>query len=267
MCIFTRSVRRAGPTRLFARALEDRRQALVVQVDVERTEGLAVVVPLPVSLGCRLDDIELVDLSRCTGFFADVGVAFGDEAPARAVGPDRLGRLDAQLAVGVDALEALGVPLGEDVRQRLPLGDHTAFAVLRMGQPGRRLLLPPRRRRLPPLGIVFPRLDPTCLYFPTVIAVDDTIEETTLYEHALYAQLEDGGRPPLDTPWQRSDAPLGEGVDAARANDLVAPSLPGWRLLLQGEHPNEDTWLAPTVFTMVGTEEEDSGQWMRRGSV
>ncbi|MCB9759956.1 MAG: hypothetical protein H6739_09000 [Alphaproteobacteria bacterium] len=267
MCCFSQPVKVVANTRIFARGMGGGKQALVYAMDLDADADLAMVLPLPVPPACGEDAVRFVDLSGYADFLADMAAAFPPrfEPMSRSLSA-RAAPQAAPLKVhDVGDFEASFVPHASefwrlDARFRLPEGALDAlpqyadwgFAVFKLREPPKRLfgLLRRTRRTYHPMAFVFPRRDPTALFFPTLHIHDGAVRETAIFDHELFAQLEEGGRPPLDSDWEASEGPLGQWVDVKRAQGLATAHQKGWRRFMKGGFPNEDTWLAPTVFTM-----------------
>lgn len=283
MCCFSRAVPFVGQTRIFARALPDRRQALVYAMKVDVLEELAMVLPLPVPVGSPEDAVEFVDLSGYPTFFTDVDKAF----PDLTIYPQALGVSRGHGAppprlrvVEVGAFEASFVPRIADFsrldeRFRMPrsffdalpmYADH-GFAVFRLKPVGRA-----PRVDVHPMAFRFPRRDETALFFPTVHVHDGTVPEQAAFDHKLTAQpsplvaaLLGAGVP---GGWTPSKTPLGLYVDAKRDHGLTDPTNGGFQLALMGSLPNRDTWLRePAGLTLSDLSGRGHAfQWELRGT-
>lgn len=253
MCCFSRPVPHVSSTRIFARGLEDGRQALVYEMSVEVLEDLAMVLPLPVPARSPEDAVELVDLSGYPTFFADLGSAFpAVMMPARQsfglAAPPAPAPLKVQ---DVGDFEASFVPtladfsrldprfrLPDAVWSSIPQVANDGFAVFKLKPKAERRS---KTQTIHPMAMRFPRRDVRAIYFPTLHVHDGTFAPSAAFDHTLYCQ-------PTELlahlfGWGASHAPLGTRVDAARARGLVDGAAYGFQLGVLGELANEDVWL------------------------
>ncbi len=257
MCCFSRPVRFVGGTRIFARGLSDGRQVIAYAMEVELDTELAMVLPLPVPPGVAEDAVTFVSLAGYDRFFEDLAAAFPANYAAvpGAKGGLARGRSPApQLTVHeVGLFEASFVPsradfdrldarfrMPERVWDELEAVREMGFAVFRL-KPTKRPLFGrwgARRQRIHPMAFLFPRRDPDALFFPTLHVHDGHVPEVAHFDHALYCQPD----PLLGSllGWAHSNGPLGDTVDGARAQGLVAPDEPGRQQPIWGPQPNAD---------------------------
>ncbi len=268
MCCFSGTVRFVEQTQIFARPLGGGRQLLVYAMRFASASDLAMVLPIPVPPSPADDAVEFVDLSGIPDFFEPLALLFPPDPPFRRAGNSTFAAPQpAALAVHqVGDFEASFVPRPADFsrldrRFRLPAGfwdatPHTrdwGFCVfkLRATTPeasAERLPLserlkrvftrsapPPSTAQVHPMAFTFPRRDPRSLFFPTLHVHDGRVHETARFDHVLYAQQEPGDG------WERSttSADTVEGP----AKTYLDPSQPVWRRRLNGELPNQDTWV------------------------
>jgi len=248
MCCFSDIVESVADTSIFARAI-GKRQILVYEMLYSAQQELAMVLPLPVPPDSPEDALEFINLERCPDFFADLREAF----PQRGGFADLAGSLSAGAAVAtelavveVGGFEASFVPRPEDFgrldeRFRLPadlwlqLNTYRdwGFAVFK---------LKPGRKRVHPMAFSFPRRDSSRLFFPTLHIHKRSIEREAYFDHALYCQTEPAMNFHLQG-WEESSDAAREFVRCAQAKALFDLDAPCWRLELQGELENADTWL------------------------
>lgn len=261
MCCFSRPVRFVGKTRIFARGEPDGRQLLAYSMDVELDEELAMVLPLPVPPGPPDDAVAFVDLSGYAALFDDIEAAFPPDYTASPLaagfGPSRSAPEKPALVVhDVGMFEASFVPtradfgrldprfrMPESVWQKLPAYADFGFAVFRL-KPTRTgaLRSKTQRQHVHPMAFAFPRRDARELFFPTVHVHDGaSVPARAHFDHVLFCQADGVLDATLD--WTRSNGPLGQWVDAARAAELFAPSRGGRRQGVLGEAPNADVVL------------------------
>jgi hypothetical protein len=262
MCCFSRSVEHVSGTQIFARPLEEGRQALVYSMTLLASEPLAMILPLPVPVGCGDDAVRFVDLSGYPDFFADLRRAVpGLGMPAAKGAP--LAR--AQAAVpklqvhDVGLFEASFVPslrdferlderfrLPADVADKMPFYSDYGFAVFRL-KPKKKgfFSFRPATQTIHPMAFTFPRRNARTLFFPTLHVHDGEVHPRAAFDHTLYCQPD-----PLIArtfPWTSSAGPLKSWVDAGRARGLIDPDAPCYGTSLWGELPNEDVILDPPV--------------------
>ncbi len=258
MCCFSRSVRHVSATRIFARALDEGRQALAYAMNLEIDEALAMVLPLPVAPGGGDDTVSFVSLEGYAELFADLDRAF----PAPVTRSQGLAfapaaRLRPKLAVhDVGAFEASYVPSpGDfdrlDARFRVPAALLSArpayrdfgFAVFRL-KPQKSWLGAVKRQTVHPMAFTFPRRDPRALFCPTLHVHDGTVPERAAFDHALYCQSDDEVLT-RTFAWTKSPENAARSVDAARTRGLVNGPAPLFLRRIDGDHPNIDVSVAP----------------------
>jgi hypothetical protein len=90
------------------------------------------------------------------------------------------------------------------------------------------------------------------VFFPTVHIHDGQVHGTEQFDHVLYVQdprlqrsAKGGFAQAADpkVPLTSSLHPVGSRLDVQRAQGIVQPDAPGYRLLLRGQLPNQDTLL------------------------
>jgi hypothetical protein len=253
MCCFSRPVPHVSATKIFARALDGSRQALVYQMQVTIPEDLAMVLPLPVPARSPEDAVEFVDLSGYPTFFDDLAAAFPPllmAAQSFGFGPPGVAPAPAPLKVhDVGDFEASFVPsladfsrldprfrLPDGVWDRVPRVADYGFAVFKLKPKAARA-----SQTIHPMALTFPRRDPRSLYFPTLHVHDGTLASSAHFDHTLYCQ-------PSEIlahlfAWRPSNEPLGRRVDAERARGLVDGAAYGFQLGALGDLENDDVWL------------------------
>jgi len=275
MCIFSRAVKQVSGTQIFARRIDDRRQALVYAMTIAADEPLAMVLPLPVVPGGGDDAVAFVDLSGYPDFFADCARAFPE--PTAMIGRGMM--FAAQAAVPKTlAVHAVGdfvasyVPSPADFarldpRFRLPDGALAAhaeyadygFAVFQLAPHAIATAATPAKRRwwqrkppppppaddgaatIHPMAFTFPsRLAPGALYFPTLHLHDGAaVPREADYDHALYCQTDDEILA-RTFAWRASDGALDRRVDVDRAEGMIARRAPAYRRTIYGLQRNCD---------------------------
>ena len=261
MCCFSRFVPFVGGTKIFARGLGSGEQLLAYAMNVELTEELAMILPLPVAPGSGDGSVRFINLEGEESFFQQLASAFpiaaaGGFQPLARGGPPRQ-KLE---VVEVGQYEASFVPTSRDferldARFRLPRGflqalPHYAdfgFAVFRL-KPGRNL-----RQSVQPMALSFPRREARALFFPTVHVHDGKVSETAAFDHTLYCQAD--GVLGATLGWTSSTHALGQHVNGARNRALVDAAAGGFTIALWGSLPNRDVWLRePAHVTLADLE-------------
>jgi hypothetical protein len=259
-------------TQIFARRIDETRQALVYSMRVAIDEPLAMVLPLPVVPGSGDDAVAFVDLSGYPEFFSDLDDAFPTPTPSR------FGGLAAAAAIPDNAKPLVVHDVGDfvasyvpsradftrlDPQFRIPDGVFDAhaeyadygYAVFQLKpQPAPP---PPKKRwfrRAPPpidpggehavhpMAFTFPSRRPGALYFPTLHVHDGAVvPREARFDHELYCQSSDAVLT-RTFAWRASDKQLGKYVDAKRAADLVTGKDLAYRSVIAGMQPNTDHW-------------------------
>jgi hypothetical protein len=256
--MFSRHVEHVSATKIFARALDDGRQALIYAMQLAAREPLAMVLPLPVPPAPPENAVEFIDLSGYSTLFDDMKRAF----PMLVIGPQELGRQKSRSVFRSKVLEvhevgafaASFVPTPRDfarldprfqlapgVLAALPAYADWGFAVFQLDKAKKKV-------GIHPMALRFPRREPGSVFFPTVHVHDGSVPVEAHFDHALFAQL-----PPIFDAllaWTPSTAELGRDVDAGRTRGLVDATRAGWAHAIYGNEPNRDVWLrAPTDVT------------------
>lgn len=276
MCCFSMPVPYVAGTKIFARSLEDGRQALVYQMAFIAEEELAMILPLPVPPGSPDDAVRFIDLAQYDTFFTDLERAFPAELMvSRGYGaPLSMIQSKPKLIVhDVGEYEASFVPsiadfdrlddrfkLAPETWAQLPRYADWGFAVFKLrpvetqkkgffarlfGRKGR-----PGPRSVHPMAFEFPRREPDIVFFPTVHIHDGEVHETATFDHQLYCQpgaaLEESIR------WEPSDGPLEKWMKVSRAEGLIDPSARVFRRTLNSIHRNEDQEVGRPVPPYTG---------------
>jgi hypothetical protein len=265
MCCFSGRVERVENTRIFARRVDDRTQALAYAMSVSATEDLAMVLPLPTDPAAGEDAVRFVDLSAAPELFHALAALY----PTRAKGlaPQALRASRQTLAVqNVGAFEASFVPTAEDfdrldarfrlapaILQALVARERFGFAVFQLrgltptpapSLPWWRQVFAPERapphraKDVHPMALTFRTRTPETLFLPTVHVHDGTLPETASFDHTLFVQGS------ADETWYPSAAPPSDDL-VRRAQGVLAGGERVWRLDLKGERPNRDVLTLP----------------------
>ncbi|PTL81977.1 hypothetical protein DAT35_19365 [Vitiosangium sp. GDMCC 1.1324] len=91
-----------------------------------------------------------------------------------------------------------------------------------------------------PMAFSFPTRDPEQLFFPTVHVHDGKIHGEAEFDHGLYYQAENGGRPKFSNVL-KSEKPAQQFLRVERTGGAVRGDLPCHRIELRGVHKNLDT--------------------------
>lgn len=257
MCIFTGEVEQVSATQIFARHLDDGRQAIIYAMSVVAPREVAMVLPVPIApggtrtsgssaLSGEHNPVEFFDLSGYHDLFDDLAKTF--EVPFH----DRHSDLEllfedepqGTLVVHeVGAFSASFVPSRADfarldrrfripdrVFTKVPAYADFGFAVFQ-------LRADDYLQDIHPMAFAFPTRAPNALYFPTLHVHDGaTPPPAATFDHTLYCQ-----RPTPPKTWERSESAVEGDVDLERAKGLIAKG-PAYRRTMRGTFVNEDIW-------------------------
>jgi hypothetical protein len=265
MCCFSRPIEHVSGTRIFARALDDRTQALVYQMTLAATEALAMVLPLPVPAGTGDDAVKFVDLEGYDAFFDDVARCF---PPPQSFGPGgppltrgmmqsktlkvhQVGKFEASFVPTVKDFDRLDerFRMPDGVFDKLPMYKDWGFAVFQLKDFGggivdkvKRVFSsgPLKTEKIHPMAFTFPRRDRDALFFPTLHVHDGVVHDTAQFDHVLYLQHDEDG---VTLPGFGSGLPAKGIVDSVKAKGLVAESLRLRSRTLKGALKNEDIFV------------------------
>jgi hypothetical protein len=260
-------VQSVAGTRIFARGLASGPQLLAYQMTISAAEDVAMILPLPVPLGTVDGAVRFIDLEGYGAFFDDLKAGFPDPPPPPNAHGRRKGIANFQAieVIQVGSFEASFVPTVKDFarldpRFRLPEGIWDAlpdyksygFAVFKLKKDA---------HNFHPMAFAFPRADPGKLFFPTVHIHDGRVHPEADFDHALYAQFPDDGRPagcqPGSPPgwwqigrrksneactWRESEGHAGQFMKVDDAKGLVDASAHCYLVTMRGPLPNRDTW-------------------------
>lgn len=246
MCCFSGNVTFVTGTRIFARMIEASRQGLVYQMQFGAKEDLAIILPLPVTIGADEKAVQFIDLSGYPEFFKHLRAGFPPEPQLRALaagGPAKaalevkqVGSYDASFVPTVKDFERLDprFRLPAETWNALPLYADYGFAVfkLRAGD-----------HEVHPMAFTFPTRQPQQLFFPTVHIHDGKVHPEEEFNHALYCQVKQLGALPL-RGWQESADPAARFIKPEAAARLIDPDGHVYRRRLTGKLKNEDIILA-----------------------
>ncbi len=255
MCCFSGPVAEVARTNLFARDAGHGRQYLVYQMEVRAAGPTAMILPLPVPPRAPDDAVRFLDLRACRGFFADLHRPFAGRSATTAGGGARLaplpaprlevhrvGSFDASFAPSLDDLDRL------DPRFRLPRAVWPAtcadggFAVFMLHDLA-------QLTTIEPMALVWPRRDPTRLFFPTVHIHDGAAHATAHFDHNLFFQhggMDDEAIVAVGNHARRaasSHTPAHAFASTLTAGGVLDGDRPVQVARFAGELPNRDAWI------------------------
>jgi hypothetical protein len=256
VCCFSRPVSYVAKTRIFARRVAADRQALVYQMQVQTAEPTAMILPLPVKLPARENDVRFVSLEQYPRFFSDMARLFEPPPPrtfSRSKGiPEAAGapRLD---VVEVGDFVASFVPAMKDfdrldprfvirpeVWKQIPGYDDYGFVVFQLKTPDG------KRADVHPMAFSFATRHANRLFFPTVHIHDGKVHATEDFDHQLYAQM------PTVSPgvqrgslpgWETARFETIERMNVPATKGMVHPSDPMLYLAVRGKLRNADMFV------------------------
>lgn len=248
--LFQRPVH-VSATNILARMLAPGVQGLAYSMNLETTQEIAMVLPLPVVPGGGEEAVAFVDLAAHPGLFGELAALFEVPQPSRAKGGMKaLGLAPRTLVVHrVGSFIASYVPSRADFARldpRFRLPDALFDAVPHYADYGFAVFqLAPGKVTIHPMALSFPTRAPDRLFFPTVHVHDGRFHRRARFDHALYYQTPrcvDAGRTmPFDA--FEGDA-LGWAAPADDYEGLVIPKQAMLRRSLRGRRANEDVWIA-----------------------
>lgn len=260
--LFTAPIR-VRSTQIFARRDGDH-QLLAYAMNLRARTDVAMILPLPVRVGCDEQDVQFIDLSAAPDLFDILHQAFMPpvlpasksrgglslDLPARNRPPlviKQVGAFEASFVPTLHDLDRLDprFRLPTAVWSELPVHDH-GFAVFKLRETS-------GEAKIHPMALRFPSRDPARIFFPTVHIHDGKVHTHARFDHALYYQYDgqyDGQyhgqqRDPSATAPGHETATFPELVHRAseRSAGLVHPEWPMARTTLSGRRANVDTWL------------------------
>lgn len=242
MCCFSGPVLAVTSTNIFARALPEKRQALIYSMHLNAPKDVAMILPIPVAEGSGDDALKFVSFEKYPTFFEDLSLCFPVSRAWKFDAPIAAAAGGAPLKVhAVGNFNASFVPAIKDFSRldpqfRLPngvwekLGQYSnyGFAVfkLRKGDTD-----------VHPMAFTFPTAMPDKLFFPTVHIHDGKVHPKADFDHVLYAQPNPRG---LFSRWQESEVPVSSKVAVGKCGGLVHAQGHVHRRFLNGELKNED---------------------------
>jgi hypothetical protein len=245
MCIFSQTVKHVSKTRVFARVVGVR-QYMAYEMRLASDADVAMILPLPIGPAGQAQ-VAFIDLSEYPEFFDDLDRCFPkpvtrslDLSAVAAAGSSlpvhRVGAFDASFVPAPSAFTRLDprFRLPGTVWRDLPYSDF-GFAVfqLRAGD-----------ARVHPMALWFDTREPNMVFFPTAHVHDGAVHATAPFDHSLFSQ---GVLDSVDwahgSVLPRNVMDFGNFLIADRTKGIVEPNTLVVRRELQGQFPNEDTWL------------------------
>jgi hypothetical protein len=244
MCCFSGPVKAVADTSIFARASSGGRQFLVYSMRVDAREETAMILPIPVPVGVEDDAVRFIDLEDYPGLFEEMRRGYPVPGLSRAR-PQAASAL-VLAVVQVGSFVASFVPaiadfsrlderfrLPAQVWDDLPMYRDFGFAVFQLKE---------GNQKVHPMAFEFPRADPKQLFFPTVHIHDGSVHPRAGFDHALFCQRSGGEDVTL---WEETADPAKAFMpNVARAQGVVNPAEPCYRMVLQGVFKNEDVVLS-----------------------
>jgi len=264
MCCFSQEVEAVSNTKIFAR-MNSKVQFLVYQMQFTSAEDLAMILPIPVTVGAPEDAVKFISLEDYPEVFFWMDALF----PTDDLFEETLD-LDMPLAGSKTPLEvhqvgcfdASFVPNPRDfsrLDERFRLSDQIwkqaltyfdyGFVVFKLAKG--------KNQQVHPMAFSFPTRNTDSLFFPTVHIHDGQFHPTVEFDHILYCQ----GRDKIEG-WDDSAQPLGElwgryfseqswswskrrplpyDWKRVEAMQIVKSEWHCYRKTLKGENPNRDT--------------------------
>jgi hypothetical protein len=229
---------------------EDARQYLVYSMNLNSTEPLAMVLPIPVAASSGEKDVRFISLEKYANFFEDLAMGFpvpkseSDKSLTRS--PVASAARPPLEVLQVGSFEASFVPtVGDfdrlDERFRLPANAFDklpayktfGFAVFK---------LKAGAQTVHPMAFEFPTALKARLFFPTVHIHDGKVHDRAKFDHTLYCQSAPSLQLKVLT-WTESNRPANKFVDLKKSEGVVLPNEHCHKLELDGVLDNKDTFV------------------------
>ena len=242
MCCFSGPVLAVSATNIFARALPEKRQALVYSMHLHSARDVAMILPIPVAEGTGEDDLQFVSFEKYSEFFSDLSECFpvsrsskSDALPKpAAAGPalkvHEVGSFNASFVPAIKDFSRLDPQfrLPDGVWEKLGQYEKYGFAVFKLRKGD---------AKVHPMAFTFPTAMPDKLFFPTVHIHDGKVHPRAGFDHVLYAQPSPRG---LFNVWSESEVPVSRKVAIGKCGGLVHAQGHVYRRIMVGELKNED---------------------------
>jgi hypothetical protein len=249
MCCFSGKITSVSATKIFARALPYKRQALVYSMHLDTPRDVAMILPIPVADGSGEDAVKFHALDGYPEFFTHLEALFPQlKSFGKALVPLAvLFRSSTLKVVEVGSFNASFVPTVNDFGRldaqfRLPdavwgkIGGYSkyGFAVFKLRK---------GNSKVHPMAFDFPSALDGKLFFPTVHIHDGAVHPRADFDHVLYAQP--GHNRGIDTHvWEESEALASRNVSIRKAKGLVAGAAHVYKRMMIGELKNVDVIVA-----------------------
>lgn len=258
MCIFSQPVTSVNNTQIFARISTRGTQYVAYQMNYESHGENAMILPIPVRQPVRDDSLRFVDLQDYADFFAELERGFPYSRPSCNFGCSASPSAHAELTVfEVGNYIASFVPtlmdfarldhrfrLPDRTWSRLPRYKDFGFAVFQLAAGS---------LRPHPMAFEF-ETAMNSIYFPTLHIHDGKIHDTEEFDHVLYLQhagfdsrvyaYQNSDVPDKSTGLVRSKYAATRFCDIAKSGGIVDVDLLVHRLIIRGDHLNQDTEIA-----------------------
>lgn len=247
MCCFSRPIEDVSNTKIFARFLEGRVQAIVYQMDYKAKDELAMILPIPVA-SREEDAVKFINLEKYEKFFSDLHRGFVPPPPKSRAAIGAATDSKPKLAVvEVGSFVASFVPTAKDFSrlderfrlpadtwEKLPQYADFGFAVFQLKADA---------HTVHPMAFTFPSRARASLFFPTVHIHDGEVHDKAEFDHTLYLQPRDMSQM-LPRGWNESRQPAGMFMKMKESQELLDADLHVYRRELRGNLKNEDTLVA-----------------------
>lgn len=257
MCIFSKSVTSVAATHIFARRnLTKNRHVTVYQMEAMLNGYTAMILPVPGT------DVEFVSLEEYPDFFKDMDKLFPQNT-AKGITRGRSLSFSPLPVYEVGNYIATYVPSMNDWHRvdpvfrlkgncwdELPDYSEYGFVVFQLQAKNG------QKSDFHPMAYTYTPNNENQIFFPTTHVHDGEVEKTSLYDHKLYFQLDDGfNHPParanLRSDWEVSSRTI---MDFAKCQNLVSRFSPIARIHLDKVMlPNHDIIVALAELDTVVT--------------
>ncbi len=250
MCCFSGKITHVSATKIFARLLPNKRQALVYSMHLNTPQDVAMILPIPIAPGSGEDAVKFHALDDYPEFFMHLDALFPRPKPlgygSRAAAGGLL-RSAPLKVVEVGSFNASFVPTVHDFGRldaqfRLPdavwakIGAYSkyGFAVFKLRK---------GNAKVHPMAFDFPTTLERQLFFPTLHIHDGAVHVRAEFDHVLYAQP--GHDRGIDThAWDESEALASRDVSIRKAKGLVAGGAHVYKRTMIGTLKNADVMVA-----------------------
>lgn len=250
MCCFSGPVEDVSNTKIFARFVKDREQAVVYQMHYKAKDTLAMILPIPCA-STDEDAVKFINLKEYEKFFDDLHAGFppppiksrplpaaaGGIAPKAELKVVEVGSFVASFVPSIADFDRLDkrFRLPKQTWDKLPMYKEFGFAVFQ---------LKPEAETVHPMAFTFPTTKANSpLFFPTVHIHDGEVHAKADFDHVLYLQPPDMAQM-LPRGWEESPQPAGMFMKVDKSQHLIDGDLHCYRRRMRGELKNADTLIA-----------------------